>query len=232
MPKHECWDTYVKRTGGNGNANGVLDVYSAYYVQGGGENNTQGRTNGETFWESQIYQGYPTTFTCFFGISYLYALLFGTGSSSAANQNEFCLEYVNDLSISIDPQVMDQLGMKMGPYSGVLGIKNWSAGSAMVFGQTAKQMGNPYFDECSGGVFANRIEVINANPPIKQRKIHNSSYDPGDKKLLRKQYSSAKDIKFTDDSWKDFYDADYDYQDEVNTTISDFSTDVDNLFNG
>jgi len=102
----------------------------------------------------------------------------------------------------------------------------------MVFGQTAKQMGNPFFDECSGGVFANRIEVINSNPPIQQRKIHNSSYDPGDKKLLRKQYSSAKDIKYTDDSWEEFYDADFDYQDEVNTTISDFSTDVDNLFNG
>ena len=232
MPKYECWDTYVKRTGGNGNSNGVLDVYSAYYVDGSGQNNTQGRTNGETFWEAQIYQGYPVTATCFFGVSYLYALLFGFGGATAANTNEFALEYVNDLSISIDPQVMDQFGIKMGPYSGVLGIKNWSAGSAMVFGQTAKQMGNPFFDECSGGVFANRIEVINANPPIQQRKIHNSSYDPGDKKLLRKQYSSAKDIEFTDDTWKEFYDADFDYQDEVNTTISDFSTDVDNLFNG
>lgn len=239
MPRYECWDTYVKRSSGDGNRDGVLDVYCAYYPEGSGENQTQGRVNGATFFESQIYDGYPTTG---FNWACIYQLLFQNydilGYDFFGNidpDHEFALEYVNDLSIAIDPQLMNQLGIVMGPFSGTLNIKNWSAGATVAFGQTAKNMGNPFFDECSGGIFDKRNEVVQPNPPTNIRKVHNSSYDPGDKGLLKKQYMAGKigegDITFEDDTWKEFYDPDFDYEDLGSKKISDFSTDVDNLFN-
>ena len=52
VPPNECWDTYLRH--GN-NANGVLDVYSAYY----NNNNTQGKTAGGGYWTSSgLYNGY------------------------------------------------------------------------------------------------------------------------------------------------------------------------------
>ena len=250
MPAEECWDTYVRRSQGDGNPDGVLDVYSAYYPQGSGNAQTQGRSPGYTFWEDPgenrqgVYNGFGTSMQGYFGggacwytLSYVYRIIYGGGSGSASPANEFALEYVNDLSIAIDPQLMNQLGIMMGPYSGTMGIKNWSTGATIAFGQTARNMGNPFFDECGGGIFDERNEVVQPNPPIPDRKVHNSSYDPGDKKLLQKQYKKGKfdkisDIQFEDDTWKKFYDEDFDYEETLDSKISDFSTDVDNLFNG
>ena len=98
-------------------------------------------------------------------------------------------------------------------------------------------MGNPFFDDCGGGIFDKRDEVVQPNPPVPLRKKHTSSHDPGDKELLKKQkkagtYDDINDIEFEDDSWKDFYDSDFDYEEETDAKISEFSTDVDNLFNG
>ena len=241
MPAEECWDTYVRRSSGDGNPNGVLDVYGAYYPMGTGNNQTQGKTPGQTFWEQRgdgtqgIYQGFGGSIlggACIYGLSYLYTLLYGSGGSNAPASNEFALEYVNDLSIAVNPYQMNQLGMLMGPYSGTMTIKNWSTGSTITFGQTARNMGNPFFDECGGGIFNERNEVVQPNPPAALRKIHISSHDPGDKKLLQKQYSSLRDIDFDDDTYKEFVDDDYNFEEELNTKISDFSTDTDNLFNG
>lgn len=241
MPEEECWDTYVYRSSGNGNPDGVLDVYSAYFKDGSGENQTQGKTPGETFWESRIYDGYAAPVQgyfgggiCWYATSWLYSILYG---SSGNGQNEFALEYVNDLSIAINPYLQDQLGLKMGPYTGTMAIKNWSTGSTIAFGNTAKNMGNPFFDECGGGIFDRRDEVVQPNPPVPLRKKHTSSYDPGDKELLKKQkkagtYDDINDVEFEDDSWKDFYDPDFDFEEETDSKISEFSTDVDNLFNG
>jgi len=257
MPAHECWDTYVYRSSGNGNPNGVLDVYGAYYPLGSGDSQTQGKTPGQTFWEQRgdgsqgVYNGFgtlvggifanPCTFPVLYNYSWalgsdslnsFWAGIFGGSSATAGVQNEFALEYVNDLSIAIDPLLMNQLGMIIGPTSGVMTVKNWSAGSTITFGQTARNMGNPYFDECSGGVFDERDEVVQPNPPVSRRKVHTSSYDPSDKQLLKKQYSSIRDIEFEDDTWKDFVDEDFDYSSDINDEISDFSTDTKNLFNG
>ena len=257
MPAHECWDTYVYRSSGDGNPNGVLDVYGAYYPLGSGTNQTQGKTAGQTFWEARgdgsqgVYQGFGTLVggyflgPCPFALTYAYSWalgsdslnsfwsgIFGGSSATAGAQNEFALEYVNDLSIAIDPYKMNQLGMIIGPVSGTMTVKNWSAGSTITFGQTARNMGNPYFDECGGGIFDRRDEVVQPNPPINRRKVHTSSYDPSDKQLLKKQYSSVRDVEFEDDTWKNFVDPDYDYQSDINDKISDFSTDTDNLFNG
>ncbi len=238
MPAEECWDTYVRRSSGNGNPNGVLDVYGSYYPLGTGNNQTQGKTPGQTFWEQRndgsvgIYQGFGAGVTCLYPVFYLYLLLYGSGNANSPASNEFALEYVNDLSIAIDPYQMNQLGMIMGPYSGVMTIKNWSAGSTITFGQTARNMGNPFFDECGGGIFNERNEVVQPNPPAPLRKIHLSSHDPADKELLKNKYSSLRDIEFEDDTYKDFIDEDYSFEDDLNTRISDFSTDTDNLFNG
>ena len=249
MPAEECWDTYVRRSGGDGNSEGVLDVYGAYFPSGSGNNQTQGKTPGYTFWENPgqnrqgVYNGFGAPVSgywgggaCWYSLTYIYNLIYGGGSSSAQASNEFALEYVNDLSIAIDPQLMNQLGLMMGPYSGTMGIKNWSTGSTIAFGQTARNMGNPFFDECGGGIFDRRDEVVQPNPPVPDRKIHNSSYDPGDKELLKKQYKPGKigegDLKFEDDTWKKFYDEDFDYKTDIDSKISDFSTDVDNMFNG
>jgi len=238
MPAEECWDTYVRRSSGNGNPNGVLDVYGSYYPLGTGNNQTQGKTPGQTFWEQRndgsvgIYQGFGAGVTCLYPVFYLYLLLYGSGNANSPASNEFALEYVNDLSIAIDPYQMNQLGMIMGPYAGVMTIKNWSAGSTITFGQTARNMGNPFFDECGGGIFNERNEVVQPNPPAPLRKIHLSSHDPADKELLKNKYSSLRDIEFEDDTYKDFIDEDYSFEDDLNTRISDFSTDTDNLFNG
>lgn len=257
MPANECWDTYVYRSSGDGNPNGVLDVYGAYYPLGSGSNQTQGKTPGQTFWEQRgdgsqgVYQGFGTlvggifanpcpysvlySYTWALGSDYLNALwqgIFGGSSATAGASNEFALEYVNDLSIAIDPYKMNQLGMIIGPTSGIMTVKNWSAGSTITFGQTARNMGNPYFDECGGGVFDRRDEVVQPNPPVNRRKVHTSSYDPSDKQLLKKQYSSIRDVEFEDDTWKNFVDKDYDYKSDINDKISDFSTDTENLFNG
>lgn len=257
MPAHECWDTYVYRSSGNGNPDGVLDVYGAYYPLGSGDNQTQGKTPGQTFWEARgdgsqgVYQGFGTLVggifagPCPFALTYAYSWalgsdsgnslwsgIFGGVSASSGAQNEFALEYVNDLSIAVDPYKMNQLGMIIGPVSGTMTVKNWSAGSTITFGQTARNMGNPYFDECSGGVFDERDEVVQPNPPINKRKVHTSSYDPSDEELLKKQYSSTRDIEFEDDTYKNFVDEDYDYKSDLNDKISDFSTDTQKMFNG
>ena len=250
MPKHECWDTYVYRQSGNGNPDGVLDVFSSYFPQdagGGSEAQIQGRDAGETFWESQIYQGYTGLPTCWYAI-FSYAWI-GSGINpsgrgggswgyqgylgfqSSNNDPEFALEYVNDLSIAIDTQLSNQLGLMMGPYSGGFSIKNWNTGSTIAFGQTAKNMGNPYFDECSGGVFDFRDEVVQPSPPVSLRKVNLDSYDPGDKELMKAQKKSRESIEFEGDV-DDFYDPDFDYKDELKGRLSNFSTDKNNLFNG
>ena len=123
MPAEECWDTYVRRTGSDGNSEGVLDVYGAYFPRNDGNKpSLQGKTPGYTFWENPgqnrqgVYNGFGAPVSgywgggaCWYSLTYIYDLIYGGGSSSAQASNEFALEYVNDLSIAIDPQLMNQL---------------------------------------------------------------------------------------------------------------------------
>ena len=232
VPPNECWDTYLKH--GN-NSNGVLDVYSAYYVSGSGNNQTQGKTAGGGYWTvGPLVNGYACASPC------AYSIFSNYGGS--INGNACALEYVNDVSIAVDPQRMSQLGMRMGSYTGRMNIKNWSTGASIAFGQAVKSMGNPFFTECDGGVFGDLVETVNPNPPIRQRKVHTSSHDPGDISLVKKQqkkrdkqaFNSLDDIEFQtggNDAWKEYYDADFDFDADIaNNPISDFSTDTDNLF--
>lgn len=227
VPPSECWDTYLRH--GN-NSSGVLDVYGAYYVQGSGSNQTQGKTAGTGYWgNTRLYNGEAC------GISPCTWTVFTNFGGSGVDANSIALEYVNDVSIAIDPRLISQRGMKMGPYTGRLNIKNWSTGSTIAFGQAVQNMGNPFYTECSGGVFGELSEAVQPNPPIQRRRVHTSSYDPGDKELLKKQqkFKNLKDFEFedSDTGWEDNYDPDFDYDADVaNNPISDFSTNTDRLY--
>ena len=227
VPPNECWDTYLRH---GSNSDGVLDVYSAYYVSGSGNNQTQGKTTGSGYWGvNRLYNGYSCGFsTC----TYTFQNFYGSGWSGTGN-NQSCLEYCNDVSIAVDPQLFTQLGMRMGPYSGTMNIKNWSTGASIAYGQAVKGMGNPFFQECDGGAFGDLVDAINPNPPVKQRRVHLSSHDPGDKALLKRQkeaYKDLGDVEFSGELTYE-YDADFDYDAEISdNAISNFSTDTNNMF--
>ena len=97
----------------------------------------------------------------------------------------------------------------------------------------SKEWGNPFFDECDGGAFGDLVDAINPNPPVKQRRVHLSSHDPGDKALLKRQkeaYKDLGDVEFSGDLTYE-YDADFDYDAEISdNAISNFSTDTKNMF--
>ncbi len=214
VPPSECWDTYLRH--GN-NANGVLDVYSAYYNNGG----SQGRTAGGGYWTSSgLYNGYTCgSSPCSGSISASY----GTGGFN--NNNACGLEYVNDISVAVDPRMFTQLGMRMGPYTGTMNVKNWNTGSNIAFGQATQNMGNPFFTECEGEAFGNSADLLNPQPPLKRRRVHKSSHDPGDAELLKAQAKDIDDLEFSNDSWRENYDPDFDYEEEIsNNPVSDFST--------
>ena len=214
VPPNECWDTYLRH--GN-NANGVLDVYSAYY----NNNNTQGKTAGGGYWTSSgLYNGY----TC--GSSPCTGTLSASYGTSGFNNNNACgLEYVNDISVAVDPRMFTQLGMRMGPYTGTMNVKNWNTGSNIAFGQAVQNMGNPFFAECEGEAFGQSPAQINPQPPLRRRRVHKSSYDPGDAELLKSQARDINDLEFEDDSWRENYDPDFDYEAEIaNNPVSDFSS--------
>ena len=227
VPAHECWDTYLRH--GN-NSDGVLDVYDAYYVSGSGNNQSQGKSSGNAFWDiPNLYNGYSCAFsTC----TYTFQNFYGSGWTGSGN-NQSCLEYCNDVSIAVDPQLFTQLGMRMGPYSGTMNIKNWSTGASIAYGQAVKGMGNPFFQECDGGAFGDLVDAINPNAPVRQRRVHLSSHDPCDKALLKKQkqaYKDLGDVEFSGELTYD-YDPDFDYDAEISdNAISNFSTDTNNMF--
>ena len=114
-----------------------------------------------------------------------------------------------------------------------MNIKNWSTGASIAFGQAVKGMGNPFFQECDGGAFGDLVDAINPNPPIKQRKVHLSSHDPGDRSLVEKQKQAFKDVNDLEfDGKLTFeYDPEFDFEEELSdSAISNFSTDTNNMF--
>ena len=118
-----------------------------------------------------------------------------------------------------------QLGMRMGPYTGTMNVKNWNTGSNIAFGQAVQNMGNPFFAECEGEAFGQSPAQINPQPPLKRRRVHKASHDPGDAELLKSQARDINDLEFSDDSWRENYDPDFDYEAEIaNNPVSDFST--------
>jgi hypothetical protein len=86
-------------------------------------------------------------------------------------------------------------------------------------------MGNPFFSECEGEAFGQSPNQINPQPPLKRRRVHKSSHDPGDAQLVQSQFRDLDDVEFSDDAWRENYDPDFDYQQEIaNNPVSDFST--------
>ena len=60
------------------------------------------------------------------------------------------LTFVNDASIAINPQRVDENNnMRLGPYDGKMTVRNWLTGSTVALGRALNNTGNPFFDECS-----------------------------------------------------------------------------------
>ena len=151
VPNHECWDTYVRKTGAPSDA--PLDVYCGYDNQGN-------PIAGNRFWEitgpaNGTVQNSPTgpvnpfcascTPSTTSGYGY-YGWVF-SGPPAAG------LEQVNDASIAIDPSRMytnsdgDKV-FKMGSYSGTMRVRNWLTGGVQALSNSLNNFGNPYFTEC------------------------------------------------------------------------------------
>ena len=148
VPNHECWDTYVRKTGAPSDA--PLDVYCGYDNQGN-------PIPGNRFWEITgpgvgTVQNSPTgpvnpfCATCSPSATSYYAWIFGGPPACG-------LEQVNDASIAIDPSRMytnsdgDKV-FKMGSYSGTMRVRNWLTGGVQALSNAIKNFGNPYFSEC------------------------------------------------------------------------------------
>tara|TARA_R100000030_G_scaffold83015_1_gene65929 strand:+ start:62 stop:2587 length:2526 start_codon:yes stop_codon:yes gene_type:complete len=148
VPNHECWDTYVRKTGAPSDA--PLDVYCGYDNQGN-------PIPGNRFWEITgpgvgTVQNSPTgpvnpfCATCTPSATSYYAWIFGGPPACG-------LEQVNDASIAIDPSRMytnsdgDKV-FKMGSYSGTMRVRNWLTGGVQALSNAIKNFGNPYFSEC------------------------------------------------------------------------------------
>lgn len=141
QPNHECWDTFVRNTGAPSDA--PLDVYCGYDNQGNG-------LPGLRFWEIAGPTGVVNPFCSACGPSGAtgFTLLLGGGPPAVG------LDNVNDVSIAIDPQRIYNYGggkvMQMGPYDGVMTVRNWLSGGVNALQRTINNLGNPYFDECEG----------------------------------------------------------------------------------
>ena len=120
-PGAECWDTYTR---GSGNTTGPLDVYSGYNASGNG-------ISGQRWWEISG-----------FGVSNPWC--------NACSGSGVGLTFVNDASIAINPQRVDENNnMRLGPYDGKMTVRNWLTGSTVALGRALNNTGNPFFDECS-----------------------------------------------------------------------------------
>lgn len=163
-PNHNCWDKYVRGTGSPSDA--PLDVYCGYDTNGNG-------MPGERFWEitgpafgdtegGHTTPSGPVNPFCslcnsfaggYLGFPFVF-LLGGTGGPPACG-----LEQVNDASIAVDPQRTYDYGdgngkvMHLGSYDGTMMVRNWLTGGVIALARTIRNMGNPYFDECSGATF-------------------------------------------------------------------------------
>ena len=124
-------------------------------------------------------------------LAHTFQNFYGSGWSGSGN-NQSCLEYCNDVSIAVDPQLFTQLGMRMGPYSGTMNIKNWSTGGLLHMVKQSKEWAIHSSKNATVVPLVILVDAINPNPPVKQRRVHLSSHDPGDKALLKKQKQLTK----------------------------------------
>ena len=103
--------------------------------------------------------------------------------------------------------------------------KNWYTGAHMLFGLAVENIRIPFFGVGEGDAFGLSPAQINPQPPLRRRRVHKASHDPGDAELLKAQARDINDLEFEDDSWRENYDPDFDYEAEIaNNPVSDFST--------
>ena len=128
MANHPCWDNFVRSST---NPDGPLDVYCGW--------DADGNTIAGTTWWNTSARGISNIFcsTC--------TNTYWSGTASAAG-----LAYVYDASIAIDPSriTAGNYEILMGPYSGVMSIKNYLTGGINALSSAIDNLGNPFFSEC------------------------------------------------------------------------------------
>ena len=128
MANHPCWDNFVRSST---NPDGPLDVYCGW--------DADGNTIAGTTWWNTSARGISNIFcsTC--------TNTYWAGTASAAG-----LAYVYDASIAIDPSriTAGNYEILMGPYSGVMSIKNYLTGGINALSSAIDNLGNPFFSEC------------------------------------------------------------------------------------
>jgi len=133
------------------NTNGVLDAYCGYSPANPGTS----KVASTGFWDI----GWIANPPCGYGLA---------------------LDFVSDAAIAINPRLISEFEILLGPFNGTMTVLNYNTGSTITYGESIKNFGNPYFSECDL-VFGTLTNKTNPGTLIDTTKrINPSSYDPSD----------------------------------------------------
>ena len=133
------------------NPNGCLDVYCGYNPANPGTNKTAS--------------------TGYWGVGYI---------ANPPCAGHLALDFVSDAAIAINPRLVSEFEILLGPFNGTMTVLNYNTGSTITYGESIKNFGNPYFSECDL-VFGNMTNLTNPGTLIDNTKrISPASYDPSD----------------------------------------------------
>ena len=150
MPPNECWDTYLRTAS---NTNGPLNAYCGYNPSNPPPGTDRTATGG--YWDVNYIANPP-----------------GCG--------DLALEFVSDAAIAINPKLCSEFEIILGPINGTMDVKNYNTGATIVFGDTVRNVGNPYFTECDL-VFGQMTSIVNPPKSLQQKeRIATVSWDPTD----------------------------------------------------
>ena len=134
------------------NPNGCLDVYCGYNPANPGTNKTAS--------------------TGYWGVGYI--------ANPPCAGGSLALDFVSDAAIAINPKLVSQFEILLGPFNGTMTVLNYNTGSTITYGESIKNFGNPYFSECDL-VFGNMTNLTNPGTLIDNTKrINPASHDPSD----------------------------------------------------
>ena len=134
------------------NPNGCLDVYCGYNPANPGTNKTAS--------------------TGYWGVGYI--------ANPPCSGGSLALDFVSDCAIAINPKLVSEFEILLGPFNGTMTVLNYNTGSTITYGESIKNFGNPYFSECDL-VFGNMTNLTNPGTLIDNTKrINPASHDPSD----------------------------------------------------
>ena len=150
VPPNECWDTYLRTAQ---NAIGPLDAFCGYNPSDPPPGTDKTATGG--YWDV----GYIATPPC---------------------AGHLALDFVSDAAIAVNPRLCSEFEIILGPTNGTMDVKNYNTGATIVFGDTVRNVGNPYFTECDL-VFGQMTSIVNPPQLLKgKERIAKVSWDPTD----------------------------------------------------